>query len=474
MMSYKRLSGLDTVFLAAESPGNWLHVMAILILDPRSVPGGYSFDRFRDYVAKRLHLIPPMRCRLVEVPFGLAPPIWVDDPELDIDRHLRRAAVPPPGGPSELARLAAEMMERPLDRSRPLWEISMVEGVEGGQIALLAKLHHSMMDGMAGMQFMAALLSREPDISDPDPAEIESAEAIPSDLRLLADAAPNRLGRPLRLAKAGAQTLGRLLKHRLADRSADEFDAVEVPRMWLNAPSTPERSVSYISLPLDTARGIAHAHDATLNDVILSIVGGALRCELDRRDVLPDAPLVAAVPVSTHDEGDDLANAVSVMYVRLGTDVADPIERLHTIRDDARRAKHRQGSLFGNSASAWADAFLPYETAFLAGLTLDLGLLHHLPPLCNLVVSNIPGPPVPLYLGGARLMGIHPLGPIFDGMALNITVLSREDETLDFGLVALGRLIRDPWPLANALKASLEELSRAAGVADEPSSRSAS
>jgi diacylglycerol O-acyltransferase len=463
----KRLSGLDAVFLAAETPGNWLHVMAILILDPRTVPGGYVFDRFREYVSKRLHLIPPMRRRLVEVPFGLAAPIWVDDPDLDIDRHLHRVAVPAPGGPTLLAKLASEMMERPLDRSRPLWEIAMVEGVEGGNIALLAKLHHSMMDGMAGMQFMAALLSREPDVSDPDPADAEPSPPIPSDLQLLADAAPNVLGRPLRFAKAGAETLGRLLKQRLSDEPTEAVEAVKVQRTWLNAPTTPERSVAYVSLPLADARDVAHSHDATVNDVILAIVGGALRRELDRRDVLPDAPVVAGVPVSTHEEGDDLANAMSVMYVGLGTDVADPIVRLHGIRDGARTAKRRQGSVVGNGLIAWADALLPYETSFLAGLTLDLGLLHHMPPLCNLIVSNIPGPPVPLYLGGARLLGIHPLGPIFDGMALNVTVLSRENETLDFGLVALGRLIRDPWPLAQALKDSLQELCEAAEAADQ-------
>ena len=459
-MAVERLSGLDNVFLAAESPGNWLHVMAILILDPDTVPGGYTYDGFRNYVARRLHMIPPLRRRLLEVPFGLANPVWVDDPDIDIDRHLHRAAVPEPGGHRELAQLAAEMMERPLDRSRPLWEITVVEGVADGHIALLAKLHHSMMDGMAGMQFMAALLTREPDVSDPVPTPREPTPPIPSSLSLLLAATPSRLTRPLRIARAATTTLVRMARHQLRDRSENEpeDEAVDVVRMWLNAPTTPERSIAFVSLPLDEARAVAHAHDATVNDVILAIVGGALRTELGRRGVLPEASVVAGVPVSTHEEGDDLANAVSVMYVALGTELADPIERLHSIRDGARSAKRRQGGLVGDGVSAWANALLPYETSFVAGLFHDLGLLHHMPPLCNLVISNMPGPPVPLYLGGARLLGIHPMGPIFDGMALNITVLSREDETLDFGIVALGRLMRDPWTLTDAMEESLQAL----------------
>ena len=243
---------------------------------------------------------------------------------------------------------------------------------------------------------------------------------------------------------------------------------VTVHRTWLNAHTTPERSVAYGALSLDAARDAAHDASATVNDVVLAAVGGALRRELSRRGVLPGAPLVAAVPVSTHAAGDDLANAMSVMFVGLGTDIADAGERLRVVRDATRRAKHGEGRGHGHGAAdllrAWAEVPRPVEISLLARLVVRSGVMLRVPPLCNLVVSNVPGPPVALHLGGARLVGIHPLGPIFDGVGLNVTVLSHDDRSLDFGIVALGSLIRDPWPLAEALRRSFDELVSSAGV----------
>jgi WS/DGAT/MGAT family acyltransferase len=463
----KRLSGLDTVFLAGESPGNWLHIMAILLLDPSTVPGGYAFARFRDDLAARLRTLPPMRRRLLEVPMGLANPVWIDDPDVDFERHIRRAAVPEPGGPEEIGRLAADMLERPLDRRRPLWEMLVVEGVAEGRIAVIAKLHHAMMDGVAGMQHMASLLTREPDAPPPEDRPLPPTPPAPDGLTLLRRALPRIITRPLRIARATASTLATFLSHE-QDTSphAEDTPSVEVHRTWLNAHTTPERSVAYGALSLDAARDAAHAMSATVNDVVLAAVGGALRRELSDRGVLPAHPLVAAVPVSTHAAGDDLANAMSVMFVGLGTDVADAGERLRAVRDATCRAKHarapRHGA--GDTLRAWAEVPRPLEISLLARLTIRSGLMLRVPPLCNLVVSNVPGPPVALHLGGARLVGIHPLGPIFDGIGLNVTVLSHDDRSLDFGIVALGSLIRDPWPLAEALRQSFDEVVSSAGA----------
>lgn len=465
----KRLSGLDTVFLAGESPGNWLHIMAILLLDPSTVPGGYAFARFRDDLAARLRTMPPMRRRLIEVPMGLANPVWIDDPDVDFERHIRRAAVPEPGGPEEIGRLAADMLERPLDRRRPLWEMLVVEGVAEGHIAVIAKLHHAMMDGVAGMQHMVSLLTREPDAPAPDDRPLPPAAPAPDGLTLLRWALPRIVTRPLRVARATASTLATFLSREPAPSGrAGDTPPVTVHRTWLNAHSTPERSVAYGALSLDAARGVAHAASATVNDVVLAAVGGALRRELSRRGVLPGFPLVAAVPVSTHAAGDDLANAMSVMFVGLGTDVADAGERLRGVRDATRRAKQGVGRGHGRGAAdllrAWAEVPRPVEISLLARLAVRSGVMLRMPPLCNLVVSNVPGPPVALHLGGARLLGIHPLGPIFDGVGLNVTVLSHDDRSLDFGIVALGSLIRDPWPLAEALRQSFDELVSCAGA----------
>ncbi len=469
-MASHRLTGLDSVFLSAESPGKALHMMAILVLDPGTIPGGYSFERFREFFRERLHLVPPLHRRLAQAPLGLARPIWKDDPDLDITRHLRRAAVPEPGGPAELAALAAEIEERPLDRNRPMWEIVVVEGVQGGRIAVLAKIHHAMMDGMAGVKFMASLFSREPDTPSPTCQPVPVAASSPGALELLTGAVPSLLTRPVWIARAAVSTLGFAIRRLVSDGSQhSDLEPVNVELSWLNASVSDRRSIAYTSVPMDRVREVGSALSATLNDVILALVAGALRRETRRRGELGGPQLVAGVPVSLHEDGDDAANAYSVAYVELATQLADPLDRLRAIRDSAQRAKRRQRNVFGDSLAIWADLILPIEAALIARAYSAFDLWRRMSPLCNLVVSNVPGPPVPLYLGGARLVGIHPLGPIFDGATLNITVLSREND-LDFGIVACGERIPDPWPLARGIEQALDELCDA--LEETPAQRS--
>ena len=458
-MTLKRLTGLDSALLAAEMPGTLLHLMAVMVLDPMTVPGGYSFAKFRDFIAHRLHLVPPLRRRLLEVPFGLGRPAWIDDPELEIDFHLRRAAVPSPGGPIELAQMAAKINERPLDRSRPLWEIVVVEGVEGGQIALLAKLHHSMMDGMAGMQFMASLFSRVPELEEPPRSISETPDPVPGGLSLLTRAVPSLVGQPARAARAVLQSLNWRLGRALTRAGDEEPEPAPTPvsRTWLNARTSPYRSVAYTSVSLGQVRQVCRSSSVTVNDVVLALVAGALRGYLDEIGELPTEPLVAGAPISTHEEGDDLAVAYSALFVSLATDIEDPFERLQAIREASHQAKRRQRVNFSERLALWFEVPPPFVFTLLAQPWRQLRLADRIDPLCNLIVSSVPGPPIALYFGGARLTGLYPLGPIYDGMTLNVTALSREDD-IDIGLVACRSRIPDLWALAAAVPSALDEL----------------
>jgi diacylglycerol O-acyltransferase len=452
----RRLASLDTAFLAAEMPGNLLHVMAVMVLDPETIPGGYSFAGFRDFIAQRIHRVPPLRRRL-EVPFGLARPLWVEDPDLDLDYHVRRAAVPSPGGAREVAALASELDERPLDRSRPLWEMVVVEGLEHGHFAVVAKLHHAMMDGIAGMRHMASLFSPEPGLDDPGTPGWRQPARVPGDLELLAGAVPTLLGQPLRGARAGVETLRLAFREALRGIRGKAESPPPAPRSWLNAPTTPHRTVAYTSLPLLEVKAAARAGSATVNDALLTVIGGAVRRYLDRIGQLPAEALVAGVPISTHVEGEERANAVAGAFVTLATHLEDPAARLAAIRDATSQAKRRDSGGMLDSVGPWLEVPSPLVFSLFARAYTRLHLADRVTPLCNLVVSSVNGPPEALYFAGARLRGIYPLGPIYDGMALNVTAL-RCGDAIDVGLVACRGRIRDLWEIADAIPEALAEL----------------
>lgn len=468
-MALRRLGGLDSAFLSAEHEGNLLHVMGVLVLDPASVPGGYTFERFREFLASRLPALTPLRRRLLEVPWGLAPPLWVEEPEVDLDLHLRRAAVPSPGGPRELATLAAEMLERPLDRSRPLWEMALVEGLEGGRLALLAKVHHAMMDGMAGVRLMASLFSTTPEPPPALPAAAASRERVPGRLELVARAVPWLLRQPRRAAWAGFRTARSAVGRARSVRGASKAPAPRVSKSWFNVEVTPHRSVAIQRLALSELRELGHRAGATVNDVMLAVVSGALRRYLTARGVATDAPLVAGVPLAVRGDGDERANAVTSVSVGLATDRADPAARLHAIRDAMAARKGERGGTLGEDLAAWTDVPPPLLFSLVSRAYLALHLGVRLDPVCNVIVSSVPGPPETLYLGGARLVGIHPLGPVYSGVGLNVTAVGCGG-SLDVGLVACRGLMPDLWDLADALPAALEEL-RAAVAAAAPEAR---
>jgi WS/DGAT/MGAT family acyltransferase len=455
-VALRRLTGLDAAFLAAESPSNPLHVMGVLVLDPSTIPGGYTFERFQDFIGSRVHLVPPLRRRLLEVPFGLDRPRWLEESHLDLDYHIRRAAVPAPGGPREVATLAAEIDERRLDRSRPLWEIVIVEGLEHGRIALVAKLSHAMMDGFAGMHFMASLFRGDSEIPEPPVAPSPASDRVPGEAELLLRAIPAVLLRPARAARAALHSAAPGLQL-LRQRSEPGEEPPQPPRMLLSERTTSRRSAAYTSLSLSDVKAVGRAHGATVNDVLLATVSGALRRYLDARGELPEQPLVAGVPVSTHGEGDQLANSFSSLFTSLATDLEDPVARLHTIHASCQRGKHKQRAIGGEIVQEWSNVPPPWFFSAAATLYTRLDLVDRLPLLCNLVVSNVAGPPDDLYLGGARLEGLYPLGPIYAGVALNATALSYRG-ALGIGLVGCRDHLPDIEALSEGITRSLAEL----------------
>jgi WS/DGAT/MGAT family acyltransferase len=468
-MTLKRLSGLDAAFIAAETPSNHMHMMAVMLLDPTTIPGGYSFEKFKGFIASRLHAVPPLRRRLLEVPLGLARPLWVEDEEINVDLHVRRVAVPRPGGPRELAGMAEDMNGRQLDRDAPLWEMAVVEGLQNGSIALLAKIHHSLMDGMAGMQFMNALVSASPELPDPERASARRGarkEYVPNELELLVGAVPRVVERPLRIAKlSGSSLLSAVREWAVTpdDQTEQLPDAVPVERSIFNEGITPHRSAAYTSLRLEDVRNVARAFDATLNEVVLAVVSGALREYLESVGVPCDSPIVAGVPISTHaDEGDELTNAYRVMFTSLATQLTDPVARLKEIRRCSEIEKRRQAGLWGESLSDISDIPSPLFLGLIARAYTGLGLFDRLTPFCNLVVSNVPGPSATMYFGGARIQGVYPLGPVFDGIGLNITVISI-DKALNVGLSACRSVVPDLWGIAMSMSSALAELVAASG-----------
>ena len=464
-MSSARLAGIDAAYLAAELPGNYLHLMAILRLDPTSLPGGYRFEALRAFVEEHLPEIPPLRRRLVEVPFGIDRPRWVEVDDLDLDLHIRRAAVPSPGGARELAAMASEISDRPLDRSRPLWEITVVEGLANGEVALIAKLHHAMTDGLVGVRYMAALLGTE--ASEPGkPAPPQPAEPAPSELRLLAEAVPEVLSRPLRVVRATGRTLYALASSRVArlwNRAPEPVAAAAaVPWTLFNQRTGSHRTLAFTSVPLARVKAVGSACDATVNDVVLALVAGAARDYLISRNALPAESLVAGIPASTHREGDELANSYTLLFPTLATDRADPVERLCAIRDSAAREKSGRRPAGGEDlVSEWVDIPPPWLYGVLARLYVDGHFIERLShPFFNLLVSSVPGPAVPLHFAGARITGIHPLGPIYDGLLLNVTAIGGA-EAVDIGLMACRRGVADVWEFAEAMEGALADLESA-------------
>ncbi|HKE72508.1 MAG TPA: wax ester/triacylglycerol synthase family O-acyltransferase [Acidimicrobiales bacterium] len=464
----ERLSGMDSAFLSFETPAMHLHVAIVAVVDPSTMPAPYDFAQFKEFVAGRLMVDAVYRRRIVQVPLRLNHPLWVEDPYFDLDYHIRRHGLPAPGGPEQLADLVGSIVGMPLDRTRPLWEMHVVEGLHDGNIAVIGKIHHAAVDGVSGAELFVHLFDLAPEGAQappPRPPEV-LPERIPSDPEMVGYALWSQTRRMLSLpALLGrtARTAGTLVSRRRNPEAPVGALPLTAPRTPWSAAITPHRKVAFARVSLSDVKAVKTAFGVKVNDVVLALVASGLRRYLVDHHALPDEPLVAMCPVSvrTEDEKGRQDNRVSSMFVHLRTDIEDVPERLRAIALATKGAKEDHNALGAKLLQNWAEHAAPSTFALAARVYSRLNVADRHKPLYNLVVSNVPGPDFRLYLDGAELVATYPLGPISEGAGLNVTVLSYMDN-VDFGFLAGAELVPDVWDMADDVEKAMTELRAAA------------
>jgi diacylglycerol O-acyltransferase len=464
----EELSGLDASFLYLETPKIPMHIGGVSIIE-----GSLKFDDFRQFVQDRLHNVDKLTQKLAMVPMSLDRPYWVEDPDFDLSLHLHRTALPRPGGWKELRYLAARLFAQQLDRERPLWEFIFVEGLDSipqvpkGSVAMISKVHHAGFDGKSGADLMTMLYDVSPKPRPVTPALPKVIEEIPGPVDLMAKSAYHFLTRPGKLPGLLWDTGKSTLKAGYLTRS----QGVTLPTMPFSAPKTRfndtvESARVWNSAILDINRVKALrkvVQGATLNDVILAICAGALRRYLLKKNELPDKPLVAMVPISTRtgEEKNAMGNQVSAMYVQLATDIEDPIKRLEKIYHNTVIGKLYQEAIDAKSLMGYAE-LIPFGLAAVAARFYTRAAIakrHN--PFFNVVITNVPGPQIPLYLAGHKLIVTMGTAPIFDGMGLIMPICSYNG-TISISPTSAANLMPDLDEFTRYILQSANELEEAA------------
>lgn len=467
----QQLSGTDAAFLYGETPRAPMVGTGVSIYDPSTAPGGNV--RFKDIIRhheERLHEARLFRQRIVRVPFDLDHPYWIEDLGFDLEFHLRHIALPAPGDWRQLCIQVARLIARPLDLSRPLWETYIIEGLDNvrdvppGSFAVVNKVHHAAIDGMGGMEMINAVHDDDPLGRASEPAAPWQPEPIPSAADLLWRAGLNNARRPAHANRVFARTVpqvGRLAR-RLQQREV-ELPPTTIPRTRWSGALSPHRVFDGIRLDLDALRAIKSTEPgATINDVVLTIVGGALRSYLDSKGELPADPLIAMVPISVRSESERDAggNLVSGMLTTLGTDVAVPAERLAVIREGTHKSKEFANAVGARTLLEMADLMPGGLIGLGARASARLSLANQMRPAFNCTVTNMPGPRHPLYMAGAKLVKMYCAAMISEGMGLIHAVSSYcGDVTISF--TSCREMLPDPATYAACLQASFDELAAA-------------
>ncbi len=463
----KRLNGMDTMQFYSELPSSPQHTLKIAILDPSEEPGGYSFPKALETFGLRLHLLTPFRWRVLPTPLNLHNPVFVEDPDFDLEYHVRRMPVKAPGGIREMCDAISEITSWPLNYNKPMWQLWMLEGLEGGKVASVAKVHHALADGVASarmlMRFYTNKPGEEPAVSAED--DVWKPEPLPSTAGLIGKALldiPNTL---LREVPRNYSAIKRSKEARKEQEAAGvDLDVptpfTKVPETPFNKPLTPHRLYACQSFKLDDIKQLRVALDITINDVFLAMVAGGIRRYLMRHNALPDAPLVGGMPFSLRDKSDtlDYGNRTTVNYVWLHTEIEDLRERVAAIHKAANESKleyRAKGAAEGFHTATWLELVPPW---FGKGIST---LLHSgkgpTSMTGNMVVSNVPGPREYLWVNHTRVASWFSIGQIFEGMGLNITVWSYVDQ-FNMSFLTCRDLMPDLWDLVDDIRESFEEL----------------
>lgn len=469
------VTSLDAAMLYAETKEMPMHTMGVLILDPTAESladlGGKSpFEVAQERFAERIHLIPPFRQRLVQGPLQIGDPHWIEDPAFDLDNHFVHITLPSPGTMQELCKLVGTFAASCLDRDRPLWKAALVEGLEGDRIALIVKIHHAAMDGGRAANVATELLDTSPEGREIPPPEVPwIPDREPSMPWLAADTLRTLAGKPRRAAEAAAKVASAVRARARSPRAevpqgdrAEKMSLFESPPTPFNGALTPNRSVALVDVSFEDVKTIKRAFGTTVNDVVLAACSASLRSWLIAHGGLPERPLVATVPVSVRHDGEDAGNRVSVIRVHLPILSDDPVERLMSLHDETTRQKARHsrgggGDVLKNFADVVSNISVPWILTHAMELYSSWHLADRVPPPWNLVVSNIAGPPEPLYATGAKLTHLFPLGPVQQGSGLNLTVMSVIDR-LCFGALACEDLVPDVEDIGKGFVDEIERL----------------
>ncbi|MEM8930195.1 MAG: wax ester/triacylglycerol synthase family O-acyltransferase [Acidobacteriota bacterium] len=475
----RQLTGLDSAFLYLETDRTPMHIGGVAILDPDTPDGPLTLEHVRELLTSRLHTSRTFTQKLEEVPLNLGRPYWITDPDFDIDVHVERTQLPEPGDMKSLRALVEYELAQPLPRDRPLWSLLLVEGltsvrgVPAGSLALISKIHHAAIDGVSGTEMMAALFDPTPEPRElPAPPDAAPDEETPSRLGML-----RKVGKGLAPGLRGAgAAVGDTLRGVVRSGATWAFERVQPPPLPFTAPrsiwngAVSDRRVwDCAHLELDRLKALRRASGATLNDVVLTICSGALRRYLVDHEALPEKPLVAMCPISvrSEDQKGDMGNQVSAMLVSLATHVEDPRERLDQVMRSAYDSKVYHRAIGARTLTDTSDV-VPFS---VAGLATRLYTRAHLAekhrPIFNLVVTNVPGPQIPLYVAGARLRANVGLGPIFDGMGLFVPVFSYAGR-ISIGVTSCPEMLPDPDRLTSLFEPSLIELEEILGSDELP------
>ena len=466
----ERLSGIDANFLYMETPAAHMHTIKLAVLD--LAPGaGAALDDVKHALRERLHLLPQFRRRVVPVPFALHHPVWIEDPAFDLDRHVHAIDLPAPGGWHEIEDAVAAIAGRPLDRSRPLWELWLLRGLPDRRVALVAKIHHALADGVAAAALLAAVMDEGETTAPVAPPDVPwTPEPVPSRARLVRDALRDHMPRVRRLPELLARTArglrdGARLRRRLS--ATPPRPLLDAPRTSLNGALRPSRGFALVSLPLGDVKHVRAALGVTVNDVVLALVAGTLRRYLGVRGQLPERALVAEVPTST-DAADGprrrTGNRVSNLFTSLCTDVVDPLERVRRIHEVTAAAKEINRALGPELYRDWTDYAPPGPLPAVMRLYSRLRVADRLVPPINVIVSSVPGPRRPLHWAGGRLRHLFSVGPLIEGTALNVTAWSYVDR-LDVGVLTCPDRVGSPREIADGLASALDELLMAVNAA---------